>query len=174
MLFLIEGLNCAGKSTYIQNCCKNNIGSFGITTPWCNPLRWNGKKNSLLKEDSDIYSIGAYETILRMFKGWPEKVFWDRTFISSYVYDTIYEMQFNYLVDIGLENKLITPNIVYIDTAPKTCLDRLKQLRENDPKYKDYIWCDTLREMERIKFLMEQVISKLSLKGFITKYVKGE
>jgi len=169
VLYLVEGLNCAGKTTYIENLKKHIIY---IKTHWCNPLRWSDKKKDIVYASHD-YSLGAYETVLRLYKNWPEAIFWDRTFISAYIYDSISKRYFDYLVDICLENQVSTPHIIFVDTKIDTCLSRLKSLRESDPKYKDYIWCDTFVTMIDKRNFFIDVIDKLSKKGFVTQYIKG-
>jgi thymidylate kinase len=170
MVFLVEGLNCSGKTFHINTLIDGETDII-YKTPWLNPLRWDANKKAFVKNIND-FAIGAYETLIEMASGELTHVYWDRTFISAYIYDTISRQVYNYLTSLCL--KINIKNIIFVDTDPKVCIDRLQRMRESDPKYKNYIWCDVLQKMIDIREKFLEVMNELSIKGFIIQTVKGE
>ena len=133
MLTLVEGLNCSGKTTYIKN-HKSQV----IDTWYANPLRWDNSKNLLMGslEKKEYYGIGVYETILRMFLSSysAPDYYWDRTWISAYVYKTLTKPSFDFISDLYCENCV---KVIWLDTNPFICKDRWEA--ENKKDEKDYV-----------------------------------
>jgi len=164
-LILVEGLNCAGKSTWIREqfkyYSKNNQNSIpiSITSKWANPLRWNHIKKVLIDHQFSSYSIGVYETILETLPLLHKTIYWDRTFISAYVYDSIYLSTINYLLE--KLNRMVV-KIIYIDTPVEVCIERLAKLRMDNPNYKKYFYSSNQDDFKVIQEKFEETFMHMT------------
>ena len=181
MLFLVEGLNCSGKTTWIENNIRPNDIIF--QTPWANPLRWkqdsfSEHKSKLLTGEIesdwlvlfDAYAIGVYETMMNMAKQEVNNVYWDRTFISAYAYRSISRMAYDVMVEL-LYN-IGNVGIVFLDTSVDETLERWKKLKEGNPEYKDYAWADNKADAMRIQLEFYKLLGQLSNHGIVTEFVR--
>jgi len=126
MLYLVEGLNSSGKTTWIEN--NKKIGDRHITTYYLNPLRWSRKKKELIQNGGIAnYCLGCYEMLRTSLVNLPCDAYWDRTFISAWVYYTINEDMFEYLCKEYLS---VNTKVIFIDTDPQICMSRFKKNRK--------------------------------------------
>lgn len=181
MFHLVEGLNCSGKSTWINQKTvqsKHKLPPISITTSWMNPLRWSdSKKNMVMPEGDDVrvkpeaffqrYAIGAYETFMNVAvpssSNLGRDIYWDRTFISAYVYKSITRTVFDFCVERLYDlAKKFPVEIIFIDTSVDECLLRLSSLRVGDHKYRNYAWADNKSDMMSIQKRFYEVLGTLS------------
>ena len=116
MIYLVEGLNGAGKSTWIKKQCQAYAPDTEIVeTPWANPRRFGlGSFKHYLKLDQvalDAYLFGVWESLLHQYKDSDRYVYFDRSWISCYVYGSISEKVFIELANIW---KDLDVTIVYV------------------------------------------------------------
>lgn len=151
MLYLVEGLNGAGKTSWIKQSMKRQIEtkhSIWITTPWLNPLRWDDQKKQYFdgedattrKTQLGSYLLGSYEALLQTLAIKAQvanDIFIDRSFISAYVYGPMLPWTFEAIKEYCCE---LFPNfeVIFIDTKPETCISRIANIRAFDPQYKSY------------------------------------
>lgn len=122
------------------------------------------------------YAIGAYETFLNTWVSASYNLdsilYWDRTFISAYVYKSLDKQSFDYLLELMYElNHKFLIGIVFVDMPVEVCLERLEVLRKNDPKYRDYIKTNGKEDMMKVQRRFYEVLSILSNHGFIVEIV---
>jgi thymidylate kinase len=138
MLYLVEGLNCAGKTTWIKNRSKDiMIFVNDMNTRYLNPKNWADElKKAIIDEDEFLY--GAYYalaySIIPDYTFGPVHTFWDRTWISAMIYGSISQDTFLRLSNLYL-TKSVT--IIFIDTPVSVCIDRFK--KTNDDRYDKYM-----------------------------------
>jgi thymidylate kinase len=135
MINLVEGLNCSGKSTFIKyqerSTWSDLKASKAISTPYLNPRRWNHDDFLSLKFQpqisQDYFLLGAYIGLMEETHsnvngaGWR---WWDRTWISAYVYGSLSFHYFRALAEY-LERCEIKYEVYYMDTPVKECQERL-------------------------------------------------
>ena len=171
-MVIVEGLNCAGKSTWINNQIFEIEDKIGIKpqhliTSWANPLRFNDEKKKILHYDQfgcsfDSYLVGCFESVAKLELYKP--IFWDRSFITAYAYGSINLEQFMYLVD-----KFRTWNrFVFIDTKVTTCLKRFKKIYKD----KTYVEKPSLEKWLQIRVKLIDAMEIASGGTFET--IKGE
>lgn len=135
MLYLVEGLNCSGKTTYINNLVEHKLQGYQFNTGWANPLRQvNLSKRTIMNNN---YLCGVYEAVWHSYKtfaNFGDAYYWDRTWISAYVYGSINLQAFDRLCRFY---KGCT--IIYIDTPMLICKERWEKLRNQNPNYKKYV-----------------------------------
>jgi thymidylate kinase len=172
MFYLIEGLNCSGKTTHIRRMLEIYGNGFSVETPYANPLRWDGGKKSII--DNQSYFVGVYETMIetypKMAKNLNIPIMWDRTFISAYVYGSIPEDTFDFLTDLLLvkgESK-----VIYMDTPVDICHKRLWSLRLKDPEYKSYVEFDTIDGFNEINDRFLSVLDHMKRTGIEIEFLK--
>ena len=159
MLFLVEGLNCSGKSTFIDDISKGIV----LTTPWLNPLR---NKSHYLNYQS--YHVGAYEGILGALKDQigSTSLYWDRTWISSYAYGTLEHKSFEYLAEkYAVENV----SVVFMDTTLELCIDRWKNSKRDEDK--SYVKFDE-EYWSEVQEKLKDAVTFLSKKGIPVHIIK--
>jgi shikimate kinase len=71
----------------------------------------------------------------------------------------------------SLENLKQKTTFVYIDTDIEICIERLNKLREDDPKYRDYIFADTFESMTKIKKKFDDVFKYLIDQNYKLQYI---
>lgn len=130
-LILVEGLNCAGKTTYISEDIKNYDNVTKLTTKWANPANW--PEWSKRKYNTSSVLWGIYVSLFhqlkdQIFSGPTSYIYLDRSWISSYVYGSIDEECFNNLAELWFP---IIEEIVWINTDYRKCLDRFKKSKRN-------------------------------------------
>ena len=163
MLALVEGLNGAGKSTYIK-------GQTGIVlhTPYANPLRWEKSKHRLIGslDRKECYAIGVYEAIYHThvdFGNMRRSYWWDRTWISAYVYGSIKKEAFDFLSDLYVE---ITNHIVFVDTNVSICKERFANSVEDKSYVNNFEW-------NKLHSRFCRAMQELNTKGYKIKTIKG-
>ena len=170
MLYLVEGLNCSGKSTFIQDTSSGN----SIVTDWLNPRRWTagGYKDMLKKlELTTPYLIGAYETFYRSMRSLgflrSKAIYVDRTWISAYAYGTIGELAYQYLLSIHSQNDVV---IVFMDTPVEVCWERWKKLKLSSSKA--YV-NSSLQYWKSVDKALRLSVSNLETLGFQVNRMQG-
>ena len=138
MLYLVEGLNCAGKTYWIN---KQPDGAY-LHTPYLNPKNWNvDNLPSYISHMSQIdFLLGAYYAIVNMYNDNNFKrlnVYWDRTWISAFVYGSLTKDCFRLLVSEHVKF-IHDVRVIYINTPINICLKRLNELRSEDTRYNNY------------------------------------
>ena len=133
-------------------------------TSFANPLRWSDSKHNIVPTKGS-YCVGVYETIYNMLNFTSHRdTYWDRTWISAFIYGTISQSEFQYITCLYKDN-MSNIKIVFLDTNIKICKQRFK-----DSKYKEYVnnfdW-DGLRS----KFLF--ALSILKKNGFKVRILKN-
>lgn len=174
MLYLLEGLNCSGKSTWISKQIRNQIDSrdglrnpFKIKTSWANPLCWESHKRSIITDGISEYALGCYETIIEAFIGTAstQDVYWDRTFISAFAYHSIRREVYDFLVEVLYKYKQYV-KIVFVDTAVDTTLERWEKLKGSDPTYRSYAWANNRADAMRVQEEFYRLIGGLQKHDF--------
>jgi thymidylate kinase len=155
MFLHVEGMNCSGKSTYIQKLSDTRLNFIGerpikirvLDTPWINPHRWNDDFKCCVNQDD--YILGAYESIFHLYKDYDDLVIFDRSFISSFVYGSISEFVFCYLAKLYGGSKLY-----YMDTKVETCKKRWEERkRDYAPNFDwDILNHKFLSTIEKLRF----------------------
>jgi thymidylate kinase len=138
VLYLVEGLNCAGKTYWINK----QVGGAYLHTPYLNPKNWDvDDLPSYISHSSHLdFLLGAYYAIIHIYQVGDfkrEGVYWDRTWISAFVYGSLTKDCFKLVVAeyAKYANDL---KIVYADTPVNVCLKRLNALRSEDTRYNNY------------------------------------
>lgn len=169
VLYLVEGLNCSGKTTYIERCLidKAKKGVY-YKTDWLNPLRdkFHPCNNASLKE-IEMFMRGAYLTVLHSLfriKNLEEcNVYWDRTFISAFAYGTI---EFDLVTELvtAIKDNGWDVRIVFLDIPVDVCMDRF-MMREENRDYVAYVTQQTKLRLfwEKVSFKLRHSIVKLPL-----------
>jgi hypothetical protein len=170
MLYLVEGLNCSGKSTFIENMCQGD----SIVTDWLNPKRWpKGSYKSQINENGLTlpYLIGAYETFYRSARSLgflrSKAIYVDRTWISAYAYGTIGEKPFEYLMSVHSTSDV---NVTFIDTPVELCWERW--VNEGRRKSKGYVKSD-FEFWKIVDVKLREAIERMENFGFNVYKVKG-
>jgi len=177
MIYLVDGVNGAGKSTWINS--HKNEEDYVVHTTWLNPLRYDSAKRlELSNGKEELYHLFSYETLLRA-----EAIFsrpslsdhyWDRSFLSAYVYGSISLNVFNRLMnlvdDINLDHEI---EFVYVDTDINLCVDRLNRIRETCCDYKDYVKADTIESMHKIKDKFDELFKALYIQNYKVRYIQA-
>jgi len=176
ILYMVEGLNCAGKTTFIND---NKLQLF--SSSFANSRRWpvDNFKNKLFEfylkkfgntvsvKPFDPYYLGVYESLFYAINFRVGKIGWDRTWISAYVYNCIGLQLFNNLCELYLRRNI---KIVWLSTPVEICKERYQKQRDMgfprnyvvDVKEWDYIY-------NKFSFVM----NKLKEKGFYIQVEKG-
>lgn len=178
MLYLVEGLNCSGKTDWID-ATMGGLGKISkvLDTGFCNPLRWNLNKKSVVHSVSNggifasVCSVGAYEAIFNVLNFVKENYFWDRTYVSAWAYGTIDWYQFQYLTSM-LKDIKHDIRFIYMNTPISICLERLFKLRATNPKYKDYAIQVDRNGMEEIKMKFDEAFKFIKSEGFVVQEVR--
>lgn len=134
MIYLVEGLNYAGKSTWIKKIGVKNF-EYGdcveLETSWLNRLR--EECTYKVHRNIDAYWIGSYLSTFNTAKLF-DRCFWHRTFISALAYDSITQVAFKAIVNNIDKNSC---QLIYIDTDPIICINRWK-MDKNKRNYLEY------------------------------------
>ena len=155
MLYLVEGLNASGKSTWIKS--NKTDKDKSIVTTYANPLRWKKDKVCLIHNDVD-FILGAYESLFYIIKDMLNDIpdiYLDRSFISGYVYGTIEEKcEFEYLAEMFYK---LQPKIIFMETDIDVCKDRWQEGHKKNKKYvTNFDWEGTRKKfINSIKYLKE-------------------
>jgi thymidylate kinase len=164
----VEGLNCSGKSTYIQK-------KFGcvIHTPHLNPLRDINGDFALFGRDVSPYLLGAYTQLHDMMDrdmiASGKDLWLDRTFLSAFVYGSIGRETFWRLVDRLNKDKNC---FIYMDTPVELCVERFYALPQG---FKDYVLHQGDRDQlttywEYLHKNFYNYLNIISQKGFTVKW----
>jgi thymidylate kinase len=151
MFHIVEGLNGAGKSTFIDDNMLRPYDKL-VESAWINRLRWDKKKRIAIgatKGQTESYVMGATETVFRIQESIAANIFLDRSFISSFVYDSISEIGFFYLLGVAAEYDV---TVHFLDTPPEVCYQRFlntngkgyvahRKLEDFEKIYKRFLWC---------------------------------
>lgn len=180
-LYLVEGLNCSGKTTYINKCVKeaenHDLFYDVFTTPWANPLRWKKDlftiKRSFSAAEINSYAFGVYETLLRIYFSRNlllDFIFWDRTWISAYVYGSINYDKFLELIYLYKEylsnNNISSVNIIFMDTSAEVCKERWNNINKLEKNYVDNIdnwdkyyvkFLEAMEQLENCGYFVERI-----------------
>jgi len=125
MLYLVEGLNCAGKSTYINEHKKPS--DVHLITDFANPLRFGSFESGLSQSEINAYLLGFYKTIFHMIDYLDihsNDIWWDRTFISAYAYGSIDLSMYMNFLELYRNSQKFNVEIIYLVTSVKTCTNR--------------------------------------------------
>ena len=167
MIYLVEGLNCSGKTTWIKEQPCVDIDNV-INTPFANPLRFTGLKKFLSDIfDFNPYYYGAYETILELNTqiGQNDVWFWDRTWISAWVYGSITNKRiFDELVRIYTDHC----KVIFIDTPVDECLKRWK---ERDNAGKEYV--DLQKDWRLLREKFVETVNILEARGMNVQRIES-
>ena len=134
MIYLVEGLNASGKSTYIRGQLQKNPNAISFSTPWLNPLR-HPEKFSYWITDWDSFLYGAYESVCLTLKVLDKDVYWDRTFISAWAYNSHIER--STMMDLLGCFKKKEVKLILLDTPIDICMDRFYG-RDEDKSYVEH------------------------------------
>jgi thymidylate kinase len=179
-MVIVEGLNCAGKTTWIEGqILKDNEmhlpKPIHLITSWANPLRFDEKKKAILHSNfldkifdcitDEAYVIGCYETVFNIYKNFGQKipVYMDRSFITAYAYRTMSNSSFHYIMKMFNTLKIY---YVFIDTPVNVCLERFEKIKDK----KKYVEIDKNWNMLRDNLL--ELMKIASNNNF--KIIKGE
>lgn len=167
-LIIVEGLNCSGKSSYI---CNASLDSFThrsevVESAWVNPIRWPQEKKEQI-EDVSSFIMGCFETILLRCNDADCHYFFDRSFISSYIYSSIngYDFRvntFKYLIELY---KPFT-TFVLVDTDLNVCKRRWATRNENRDYVKNLEW-------ERMQAYFQNTYKWMKIQGCEIEIVEG-
>jgi thymidylate kinase len=182
MLYLVEGLNCSGKTTWIKETLSETEDGVIYKTPWANPLRWNDRKKKLIPDGVrisnglcipliDAYAIGVYETMIEMAQmKMLDDVYWDRTFISALAYGSISRKAYDYLLELIYNIGNI--EVIFLDTPVDETLERWNKIRETKPDYKNYAWADNKADAMRVQKKFYELLSQLDNHNIVIKMIR--
>ena len=165
MLHLVEGLNGAGKTTYIDQMVGVNPEiAHRLHTTWLNPKReidsiflsLNGIRSEIDAQLSSILTM-SYITIAHTIKqlsvvGVENHIYMDRSWISGYIYGSISYSDYNLLVEQYNNILGYGWDVIWINTPIDICKSRYNANRpyvENlkwDDAYHGFV--DTMKDLK--------------------------
>lgn len=170
MIHLVEGLNCSGKSTWIneQRRYMYDKSSQHLITHWLNPRRildWNSAY-------ADMALFMGYVSVINCINDFgKDEVYWDRTFLSAYAYGTIKMVNVHRIVEAMQEGDYVA-DIIFMDTPISVCKERWEN--ENKAQEKPYAKVDDQEKiLDRLQEVMLEVSSKFGIERMDIKY-QGE
>jgi len=132
MINLVEGLNCSGKTTFIKERMDDKDEKVG--TPYLNPRRWNNEDFLSLKFQpqitQDYFLLGAYTALMEELTAtsWGKDSWWDRTWISAYVYGSMSWNTFKAIAQYMQKTDIdMNYQVYYMDTPIEVCKKRFQE-----------------------------------------------
>jgi thymidylate kinase len=138
MLHIVEGLNCSGKTTFIEQMVEKSEKNVPLLTPWLNPLRDENFGGFMSRFGKDPYLLGSYITLYKTLLERPFfqkfNYYQDRSFVSGFVYETLEKEPFDAIVSV-LKDLRLSIRFAYVDTPVDLCLERFYKR----PEARDYL-----------------------------------
>lgn len=176
MINLVEGLNCSGKSTFIK-AYKPEIEEL-VGTPYLNPRRWGHEDFLSLKfqpqASQDYFLLGAYTALMEELCGQcggslSKSFWWDRTWISAYVYGSLSWNTFKAIAQYMRKTDIdMCTQVYYMDTPIEVCKERY--LAQHPTQDRNYVY--PMTEWEDIDKNFRETLDHLETDyGITTHYV---